>query len=692
LAKQEGIPVRKIFVLAAVGLVGAGLLMCGRFQGMGMSQLGPTSEADIRATAEKLRREGNFAEAYTEFRRLVLNPQTTPQLVPQDLDRASECLRRLGRDDELDKFLEEAVAAHPNNWRLLWGVAQEYWEGPHFGFIVAGEFYRGQRRGGGDYVNCFERDRVLALRLMHRAMPLAMADEKARPEVARFFLEMAAFLMGYRHHAESWRLQYLTDLEKLPDFEPGWFWRGEQPPAGAPVDETGQPIFYTVPSSWEASANDGQRWRWCLQQAAEFDAKLLPQVRLEFANFLQQQFDVHTLATFGWRGRWEEEEGPAETGTFALHTLEEDETICRLATGVKRLRLPEEFNFLRIYQQLAQEAPEHIRADAIRRLATSFENRRQYPKAASWWKKLLEGFPAPVQEEARQRIEQIEGNWGRFEPVLRQPAGKGAEIDFRFRNGREVELTAQEILLDKLLQDVRDLIRQGKQPQWDRLQVERVGWLLVHDKRREYLGRTVAQWTVRLEPRPNHFDRRITISTPLQQPGAYLLTARMKDGNTSHVVVWVVDTAIVYKPLDKNAWYFVADARSGQPIPKANVEFFGFRVRWLDRPGRPVVDFKQFAEFTDASGQIILGRDRLPEDYQWMVIARTKEGRLAFLGFQGVWMPEWEHAFYQEVKAFVMTDRPVYRPGQTVQFKCWIAQARYDLPDTSPFAGKNLPN
>jgi uncharacterized protein YfaS (alpha-2-macroglobulin family) len=664
--------------------------MCERFQGMGMSQLGPTSEADIRATAEKLRREGNFAEAYTEFRRLVLNPQTTPQLVPQDLDRASECLRRLGRDDELDKFLEEAVAAHPNNWRLLWGVAQEYWEGPHFGFIVAGEFYRGQRRGGGDYVNCFERDRVLALRLMHRAMPLAMADEKARPEVARFFLEMAAFLMGYRHHAESWRLQYLTDLEKLPDFEPGWFWRGEQPPAGAPVDETGQPIFYTVPSSWEASANDGQRWRWCLQQAAEFDAKLLPQVRLEFANFLQQQFDVHTLATFGWRGRWEEEEGPAETGPFALHTLEEDETICRLATGVKRLRLPEEFNFLRIYQQLAQEAPEHIRADAISRLATSFENRRQYPKAASWWKKLLEGFPAPVQEEARQRIEQIEGNWGRFEPVLRQPAGKGAEIDFRFRNGREVELTAQEILLDKLLQDVRDLIRQGKQPQWDRLQVERVGWLLVHDKRREYLGRTVAQWTVRLEPRPNHFDRRITISTPLQQPGAYLLTARMKDGNTSHVVVWVVDTAIVYKPLDKNAWYFVADARSGQPIPKANVEFFGFRVRWLDRPGRPVVDFKQFAEFTDASGQIILGRDRLPEDYQWMVIARTKEGRLAFLGFQGVWMPEWEHAFYQEVKAFVMTDRPVYRPGQTVQFKCWIAQARYDLPDTSPFAGKTF--
>jgi uncharacterized protein YfaS (alpha-2-macroglobulin family) len=643
----------------------------------------------MRAKADQLFKEGNFAEAYVQFRNLVLNPQTSPRQVPADLSRAIECLAHLDRMEELDKLLEEAVAAHPQNWRLLQAAAQGYWNAPHSGVVVAGEFVRGSRRGGGQFVNCFERDRVLALRLMQRAMPLAMADEAARAEVGRFFLRLAEYVMGYRGHQESWRLQYLTDLEKLPDFEEGWFWPGAESPAGAPVDEEGNPVYYSVPASWEAATNDGQRWRWCLQQAAEFDPKLLPTVRLEFARFLRDQFDVHTLAVFGWFSQMET--GPSETGTFALHTLAEDETICRLATGVNRFRLPEEFQFLKILQEVADQTRGPERVAAIAELATSFENRRQYPKAAAWWKKLLEDAPEPVVKQARERIEQIEGNWGRFEPVLRQPAGSGAQVDFRFRNGGEVEFTAREILLEKLLTDVKDRIRKaGQQPQdWRWFSLEQLGWLLVHEKQEQYVGKEVARWTLSLDPLPDHFDRRITVTTPLQKAGAYLLTARMKNGNTSHVVVWLADTALVYKPMDRAAWYFVADARTGQPISRANVEFFGFRQEW-DGRNKPRVVVRQFAEFSDAAGQLVLGRDRLPEDFQWLVIARTQEGRLAYLGFQGIWMPEWEAAYYEAVKVFVMTDRPVYRPGQTVHFKCWIGQARYDQPDTSPFAGKSF--
>ncbi len=680
-------------------LSGLFTLLIGGFSGFALSStlaLPPSflEEEEMGKRAIKLMKDGNFLEAYQLFEALVQKPDANPRQVPEYLRLAAQCLTRLDRVEELDKLVDDAVELHVANWRLLQAAAEVIWEAPHAGFIVAGQFYRGGRRGRGEYVNSFERDRVRALQLMHRAIPLAVADESSREEAAMFFLRLAHYLQGYRGQAQAWRLQYLTDLEKLPDFEPAWFWPGEASPGGAPVDEEGNPVFYSVPQSWEKAQNDGERWRWCLQQAAEMDAKLLPQTQLEFANFLKDQFDVHTLAHFPWFSKLEEA-GPAETGTFALHTLEEDETICRLATGVKRLRLPEEFNFIRIYQKLATQGPPELRAQAIRHLATSFENRRQYPKAASWWRKLCEGaaegLPRSFVEEAQNRLKQIEGNWGKFEPVLSQPAGKGAVIDFRFRNGREVRFIARPIRITELLDDVKSFFKRGQAEgefrAWD---IERIGWLVIQEKQEKYLGPVIAEWTVALEPLPNHFDRRVSITTPLQEAGAYLLTAQMKDGNTSHVIVWLADLALVNKPVHQRAWYFVADARTGEPIAKANVEFFGFREVWEAQGRFRHFQTRQFAEFSDETGQLLVDRSRLPDNFQWLVVARTKDGRLAFLGFQNVWLSEWEEAFYQAQKAFVMTDRPVYRPGQTVHFKCWVAQARYDQLDSSPFAGRNF--
>ena len=48
--------------------------------------------------------------------------------------------------------------------------------------------------------------------------------------------------------------------------------------------------------------------------------------------------------------------------------------------------------------------------------------------------------------------------------------------------------------------------------------------------------------------------------TPLDKPGAYLVTAQMKGGNVSRVLIWVGDTVIAKKQLDGKVYYFVADA------------------------------------------------------------------------------------------------------------------------------------
>ena len=43
-----------------------------------------------------------------------------------------------------------------------------------------------------------------------------------------------------------------------------------------------------------------------------------------------------------------------------------------------------------------------------------------------------------------------------------------------------------------------------------------------------------------------------------------------------------------------------------------------------------------------------------------------------------------------QMKVFTITDRPVYRPGQKVNFKFWVRHARYDQEDKSDFANQTF--
>ncbi len=331
----------------------------------------PVGESDLRGQINEAFRQGNFNDAYAGFRKLVLDPHDAPAQVGGDLKMAVQCLQRLNRTDEIDALLEDAITIHNANWRLLWLAAETYTGLDHRGFIVAGKFYRGSHRGAGKTVNAVERDRIRALQLMVEAMPLAMKDDN-HGEVGNYLLGLANILSNGRGGTGSWRLQYLSDLAVLPDYEVGWGYSPQT--SGSPVDADGKPIFYRVPKSFEAAENDGQRWRWCLQQAVEFNPQQLNAVRVQFADFLAKQFGVETMAQWGRSfGRMETDDTKAdESGTYALHTLGENETIARLATGIKRLELPDEFNFIKIYQQVAAEPKTGYAEKALGQLAANF--------------------------------------------------------------------------------------------------------------------------------------------------------------------------------------------------------------------------------------------------------------------------------------------------------------------------------
>jgi uncharacterized protein YfaS (alpha-2-macroglobulin family) len=678
-----------------IRLASAGLFLVGLMALAAWSQ--NPSPPELRARVQQLMREGNFKEAYDRLRRLCLDPNAGAGQVSQDLTQAVQCLNRLGRIQEFDELVESTVKAHPNNWRLLQTAAHQYQSTQHQGFRIAGQYERGHHRGGGEMINSVERDRVRALQLMLQAMPLAQKDDR-KDEVSQYFLNLGELLLNHRGYQEAWRLQYLSDLTKLPDFDEGYLYYREY--NGAAVDAEGNPVFHTLPASWEASTSDGQRWRWALAQAVENSPNRLNAVRYHMAQFYEQLYGVQSMAQ-GRFGRWRGFFGPQtgddtkqdESGTYALHTLKENETIAKLASGIKRFELPDEFNHIKLYQLIVAEPRTGYEDAALQQLAQVFENRRQYPRAAEYWKTSIAKF-GPGQNQSKQlRLDQIVGNWGTFEATSSQPAGQGATVDFRFRNGKKVKFDARAIKVDLLLEDLKAYLKSdpANRIDWNKINLGNIGYRLVQQNETKYLGEATAAWELDLEPRPNHFDRRITVTTPLQKAGAYLLTATMEGGNVSKIVVWVADTAIVHKQLSGKNLYFVADAASGTPIPEMNVEFFGWQQRSLGGNRFQIVT-TNFAELTGPDGLLMPDPRDLKQDYQWLVVARGKGAapRLAFLGFMGVWTGQYHDPEYNQVKIFTITDRPVYRPSQKVHFKLWVERAQYDN-DKSDFGGTTLP-
>jgi uncharacterized protein YfaS (alpha-2-macroglobulin family) len=648
--------------------------------------------APDRKRLDKLLVQGNYNDAYAGFRTLVLDPADEPAMVGADLGKAIQCLVQLGRIDEVDALREGAIAVHKRNWRLLQEAAESYFkDANHTGFIVAGRFHRGPHRGGGRYVGNYERDRARALQLFADGLQSARSDPD-RAAAGKYLLSLAEAVLGNAAHTESWRLQDLTPLDSLPDYDQNPFGAWREMESGAPVEPDGLPVYYRAPESFERAANDGQRWRWALAQAALADPGLLNTTRFALADFLSDQFGTQTL-DLSAVGEAKPGEAPGVSNLLALETLTDEETIARLATGARRFRLPDDQNPIKFFQAIANEPRTGHGAEALDALVSIFENRRQLERAAGYLKRCREQYGDGPEGERKQHLAQIEGAWGQFAGHGTQPAGRGATVDFRFRNGRRVHFEAHEVLFPRLLADVKSyLTSQPRQLDAEKINISDIGSRLVAQNQTQYLGRLVAAWDLDLDPLKGHLDRGITVTTPLQRAGAYLLTARMEGGNTSRIIVWLDDTVIIKKPLKDKTFYFVADARSGQPIARADVTLFGWRAVQVAGRNEFQVETRSLSQQTDDDGQLQIPVDdatdvRTKGMFQWLITAGTPEGRLAHLGFSYIWTIGQPATAFNQVKVHAITDRPVYRPGGPVRFKFWVARARYDQPNASEFAG-----
>ena len=141
-----------------------------------------------------------------------------------------------------------------------------------------------------------------------------------------------------------------------------------------------------------------------------------------------------------------------------------------------------------------------------------------------------------------------------------------------------------------------------------------------------------------------------TVAVPVSDKGVYLVEAT--DGKLrAYTIVVITEIAIITKAAPGRLMSFVVDRRSGDPIA-------GMLVRvWIDQ--------KEVAsKTTDAQGLVDTSINQAkPEN---VAVLATDANGFA-INTPGAW--NLGNAPDRNLKGYTYTDRPVYRPGDTVHFK-----------------------
>jgi uncharacterized protein YfaS (alpha-2-macroglobulin family) len=643
--------------------------------------------------ADKLKAAGNYREALAIYQALLKTPQTQlpGRRAGQAFVAATECLVRLDEVTEWDALLADCVVLRPGDWQLALAVHEALASIPSYGHVIAGEFRRGHQRGGNweQFRQVEQHDRRTQLRLFRdsyenflRDLPTLDSQSKAE-----YWLAYANILnQGGR---QSWRLQTLTDFDAKLDVTSAE--EEVADPPGAPVDEQGEPIFYRVPESFAVAKNDGERWRWVLaEMISKGDENCQDSAHMQLADFLRENFGVQTLLSSPWFYRPRDQE--ELSGISALQTLRDDETIARLANGIHRLALPDEFNYLSIYRALAEKGGPQA-APALRRLVEIYENRRQYDKALRWLQFEHERWGG---EDVLRRMTAITGNWCEFRPGGAQLAGRRAEVELCFRNARTVTLSVQRLDLPALVRESQRHIektRRDRDLDWRWGDLQALPELVLAEGGEKYLLGKPEVWEQPLQPRERHLDTVTSITLPVQDAGAYWVVATMPNGNVARQMLLLEDIKLVRKATDNGISWQLLNAASGHPVANTKIDFFGWMIDWDGAGrGRRVVT-RRLAELTDADGFVHLTARRLGDPdrgHRWLAEARTAGGQYCCHGYDYLSPQSLDEQSFVQDSVFGISDRPIYRPGHVVHYKFWAARVNYELSGSNPLEGKQF--
>ncbi len=674
--------------------------------------------------AGRLFKENNWAEARAQFD--AARAEEADALSPRAVEcvqRAAECSLQLAQWDDALRRATEFIAGSAGTLQEVRGerfLAGLYARLPHYGTKRGSTFLRGQWTQGVQ-VYCFRKDRAEAVRHSERARDLILALESSfgsaanpdtpgrrdevRQERMSLNLDLASTISASSPYGWGgqlgmgwwWGRDDEEDSQALEDAdyeEPRWRgWRQPTtPPTGIPTDADGNPAFIETPKQYAPTLGAGQKIRFLLAEVEEIDntpnREYAATALLRWAMLARSLYgpDLETQwRNFGGQidrlGRpisGEEKDAPARK----IWELGDDEARTFVGGRLRIVTLPASESPIRLLRRVQEKYPASaVVAEAQYGLALYYQSRQQFPDALREHRAVIERFPkSSFAGESEKHVAMIEapdaalGNTGVALP------GEPPRLGFTYRNTARMEFRATPIDLLKLVQDEMET---KPKDYWN---YRTLPWNLFRDEKetwRKYLGPQKAAWTETIAlPEGSRVAEGATLA-PLAEPGAYVVEANPAGSkDISRTLVLVSDIAIVQKNLEGGLLIYAADARSGQPLPNKAIRVYEHWTRWDN--GSHHVDFDQQTLSTDEQGVLVYRPRHADESPMIDAVVAGEGGRMALSFFQN-WSRWYDTTQTSGSRFYVITDRPVYRPGQTVQFRGWLrtlANGQYQPPQT----------
>ena len=296
-------------------------------------------------------------------------------------------------------------------------------------------------------------------------------------------------------------------------------------------------------------------------------------------------------------------------------------------------------------------------------------------------RELLAKYPkSKLVSDARADIAQIEKHEVTFYPAEPTRPGQKVKLAVGSRNVKAVQFTAYRVKLEDYLARA-DNLREPRTRfgQWN----QNFGSIAAATGN---FGRPVARWNYSAATKFNYTNVNGIVTAPLTQVGAYAIVAQA-DGVRAARIVIISDLALLKKVDKDGSFVFVANAKTGAAVRGANAVL---KETWYDNSGKPRVDVARGHSndggFFDKKRAAAIRNNRQIEAFAWV------GNRYAFTGEQGGYFGYGYGYGYNDDQQFQRalgtTDRPVYRPGQTVNFRQILT--RRTGGDWTPLVGTSI--
>ncbi|MBX7113973.1 MAG: hypothetical protein K1X64_06510 [Myxococcaceae bacterium] len=294
--------------------------------------------------------------------------------------------------------------------------------------------------------------------------------------------------------------------------------------------------------------------------------------------------------------------------------------------------------------------------DALYTLGQAYENRQKFVEALATYDEVVKRFSATtssVRNSAQSQAQNIRQPAAAMNISYIELPGTKPQVSFSYRNIDSVQWTLRQV--NPMAMDPDGAINN------------------TDEALAKTATRTEKQWTTELKVSAKHAPGSTQFELDVPGAGVWLLSYAT-NGLIGNGMALVTPHATVLKAERDQAITFTADAMTGKALGNANVVLY---VRSHDN--KPYERLTAKADATGVARFDLTGKNA----YALKAWAEGGGSYSYATGYIGSWSSE-----QREHLAYVQTDRPLYKPGETVGFKVYV-RSREDGPSVpvpqSPF-------